>query len=86
MIETVHRHRTHYVKTLGTASTCVWACYTGDERDIQMTFCNNTSLDARGVLTQNVMTIELVLANERTSISNRLTAAGTTGVREIRYN
>ena len=26
------------------------------------------------------MTIELVLANERTSISNQLTAAGTTGV------
>ena len=32
------------------------------------------------------MTTELVLANERTSISNRLTAAGTTGVGEITSN
>ena len=39
-----------------------------------------------GVLTENVMTTELVLANERTSMSNRSTAAGTTGVGEIRYN
>ena len=46
----------------------------------------DTHIAGVGVLTENVMTTELVLGNERTSISNRSTAAGTTGVGEIRYN
>ena len=80
MFETVPQHRSHYVITLSTVQTCVWTRHTRDERDMQMTLCNNTSLDARGVLTQNVMTTELVLANKITSIPNLSTAAGTTGV------
>ena len=68
------------MKKPGTAPTCVRARYAGDERDMQTMFCNNTSLHARGVLTENVMTTELVLANKITSIPNLSTAAGTTGV------
>ena len=78
MIETVPRHRPHYVITLSTVQTCVWTRY--NERHMQMTLCNNTSLDARGALTQNVMTTELVLANEITSKSNLSTPTGTIGV------